>query len=205
MKYDAVLLSESIFNEQQIYRKVASQYVTGGIMAEIINCSACGKPVPDHLFNCPYCKAILNIAAKKQTSTVCKCPKCDMEISDKALKCPYCRSTVKTSPITKIVVSAIGIFILFAIIIAGTSTPPPAPPPDPSVKYKSNAQEIIKGMLKTPSVAKFDRLTFVEEPKEVIVTGEVDSQNSYGAMIRRGFVCHFPKDNSTPFCNILSQ
>jgi hypothetical protein len=89
------------------------------------------------------------------------------------------------------------------------SYPPPAITPKNEVQDTDKARayglctEIIKGKLKTPSVAKFNTAVggHVRPDESVIyengyyeVIGTVDSQNSYGAMLRGSFYCKLYKD-----------
>lgn len=178
-------------------------------MNNIINCISCGQPVPDHLNKCPYCNELFKktIAIQRQTSHAAAskaCPKCAMIVPDKAHVCPYCRKTIATSPVAIMVAGFFAILVIGGMVIGQTSTPSPQYI-DPGLKYKIEAQSIITSMLKTPSVAKFVGVSFSEEPTEFIVGGDVDSQNSYGAMIRTGWICHFYKNGDPPKCSILSN
>ena len=56
--------------------------------------------------------------------------------------------------------------------------------------YQLLSQDTIKSILKSPSTAKFPRITdwkFKKEFEKVIIQSYVDSQNGFGAMIRSEF------------------
>lgn len=85
--------------------------------------------------------------------------------------------------------------------------PPPdyVPPREVKDEDKSKAYflctELIKNRLKTPSVAKFNTFANLQPDESVSyeggyykVIGTVDSQNSYGAMLRSKFYCSLYKD-----------
>lgn len=57
---------------------------------------------------------------------------------------------------------------------------------------KAHCVNYVRGLLKTPSVAKFATVSTPEYHTDAgiyYVSGKVDSQNSYGAMIRSTFYC----------------
>lgn len=60
-------------------------------------------------------------------------------------------------------------------------------------ELRNKTIESIKGYLKTPSIAEFqeDFSYICTEPNIVKVEGYVDSQNSFGAMIRENFICEY--------------
>lgn len=52
------------------------------------------------------------------------------------------------------------------------------------------AQELVKSALKSPSTAKFPKITdwkFAKDKEQIIIQSYVDSQNSFGAMLRSEF------------------
>lgn len=131
-----------------------------------------------------------------------KCPECNKEISDKAKLCPNCgyeqnQQTISSKQSDKkggrigcgtwfIVI----VIILFIFYLLGS--------PDDNTKRTSltnhEAKIVAEGqvetMLKSPSTAKFSGLSETEfEPIKngFKVTGYVDSQNGFGAMIRSSY------------------
>ena len=61
---------------------------------------------------------------------------------------------------------------------------------DEANKYQISCQKTIKEILKSPSTAKFPNITewgFAKEDGIITIQGYVDSQNSFGAMIRSDF------------------
>jgi len=131
------------------------------------------------------------------------CPKCSMEIPATAIKCPHCRSTVGMSFLGKCV--AVFMVTMVGSCVIGKATAPKDRAPAPvktaheievekaentksNVKY--NAKRYVELALKTPSTAKFPyygdfSAWQTPENKDVWeVTGYVDAQNSFGAMIR---------------------
>lgn len=131
------------------------------------------------------------------------CPKCSMEIRATAIKCPYCRSTVGMSFLGKCV--AVFMVTMVGSCVIGKATAPKDRPQPPiktaheiqaekeentksNVKY--NAKRYVELYLKAPSTAKFpyyEEFSAWQTPenKDVWeVTGYVDAQNSFGAMIR---------------------
>lgn len=56
----------------------------------------------------------------------------------------------------------------------------------------SRCISIVKAALKAPSTAKFQYPMYViKHPNGASVSGYVDAQNSYGAMLRNSFYCNF--------------
>lgn len=66
------------------------------------------------------------------------------------------------------------------------------------LQYKS--QEMVKQILKAPSTAKFPNINnwaFSKNPKKIIIQSYVDSENSFGAMIRSEFQITLTSDGKT--------
>lgn len=55
-------------------------------------------------------------------------------------------------------------------------------------EFQIIAQEAIKKQLKSPSTAQFNDIKVQRNKTGVIVTGSVDAQNSFGAMLRNAFM-----------------
>lgn len=77
--------------------------------------------------------------------------------------------------------------VIFGAIGANRATHPTDE--DKQVESKVAFQEVVKKNLKTPSTASFSNVSASGTDGSYTVTGEVDSQNSFGAMIRNRFTC----------------
>lgn len=65
-------------------------------------------------------------------------------------------------------------------------------PEPPAFDHVTACQDEVLSQLKAPATAEFvgsDRIT--EGEVGVMVTGEVDAQNSFGALIRSSYICSF--------------
>jgi hypothetical protein len=124
-----------------------------------------------------------------------KCPQCFAEVPDKAKKCSHCGSKLpqKMSMLVKVLLIIIGssFFIsVFAGITSGPSSSVPSAPKEPTAsELKLSAQvyseTFIRRLLKAPSTAKFCHETVTDlGDNRWKVTSCVDSENSYGAMLR---------------------
>lgn len=60
---------------------------------------------------------------------------------------------------------------------------------DLGVDAERVCQDFVKQRLKAPATAKFSGLDHSADGADYTVTGAVDSQNSFGAMLRSGFTC----------------
>lgn len=117
-----------------------------------------------------------------------KCSQCQMDISIKAKKCPHCQSKVK-QPMSIIVKLFLGLMVfgIFSSIIfssGGDSTPEPE-----VTNYKFTASVFaelyVQRILKSPSTADFCRGNVIElGNNKYEISSCVDSQNSFGAMLR---------------------
>lgn len=137
------------------------------------------------------------------TNPVKTCPKCAMQIPAAAVKCPHCRTTVGMSFMGKIIavlfIAMVGSCVIGKAIAPKDRSPAPvktaqelaaekAENTKASVKY--NARRYVELVLKAPSTAKFpydSEFTAWQtaDNKDVWeVTGYVDAQNDFGAMIR---------------------
>ena len=132
-------------------------------------------------------------------STLTKlCKHCKSEINIEASKCPKCGGTNYVWTKNKKAVAGLIILGIFTWVIilsnlgSTSSNSVSTPAPQPSVsdrKYQSIAfaEHVIEGILKSPSTAKFVDVQAYElsNLKDVwAINGYVDSQNSYGAMLR---------------------
>jgi hypothetical protein len=53
----------------------------------------------------------------------------------------------------------------------------------------AQCESAVKNQLKAPSTAKFSGEDYIDEDPTWLVTGSVDAQNGFGAMLRSGFNC----------------
>lgn len=124
-----------------------------------------------------------------------KCPACRKDIDPKATKCPFCQSDTR-SWVKKHQVGLIILAVIFVpIFMSGLTSSPTT-----SVPIQRTAEEIanqkkhdfaalaiqeVEFRLKAPSTAKFNTSpTITEENGIYSIKSWVDSENSYGAMIR---------------------
>ena len=106
--------------------------------------------------------------------------------------------SLDTGPSAGRIVAVIGI-IVAAFVLIGIFVPVPgaggkADVPSLSqmtTEAKAQCREAVKDQLKSPASAKFsDETVTGSEPDAVwFVSGSVDSQNSYGALLRSSFEC----------------
>jgi ribosomal protein L40E len=122
-----------------------------------------------------------------------KCPKCFTDISVKATKCPNCQSDIRSKKVPKFVLGLF-VFSMFVFIISLSMLSEPAPytktisTADPIEWVGIYAQVYVKETLKAPSTAKFpvirdNNVTDLGNGRYRVLS-YVDSQNSFGAMIR---------------------
>lgn len=135
-----------------------------------------------------------------------KCKACGHEISAGAKICQNCGHPQKKSSV-KIILIVLGVLILIGIIVGvlspqtpstNNSTAASSTPDDTQLMIEAcdYAQDAVKERLKAPSTAKFpscgfdmDKYTIKTNKNrtEFFVTGYVDAQNSFGAMLRENF------------------
>lgn len=123
-----------------------------------------------------------------------KCSQCLAEVPITAKKCSHCGSKLPqpTSPITKLlaVIMVVGVFSSIIISsIGGGSTSSSQPKQPTAYDYQQSAiayaEPYITRLLKSPSTADFCRGTATDlGDNKWQVSSCVDSQNSYGAMLR---------------------
>jgi len=139
-----------------------------------------------------------------------ECPECKREISDKAVSCPHCgyqQQKTKKAPEKKKsspngCLVAILIIIVFAVI--SQLMPDDNSEPEKSTKAIDNhspglayitIEKLVKRDLKSPKTAEFP--SYKEKLKHTKYIGSntykinsyVDSQNSFGALVRTKFSC----------------
>jgi hypothetical protein len=92
-----------------------------------------------------------------------------------------------------IVAVAVGLTIIFSVIGANRSAHPTDE--DKQAESQVACEDVVKKNLKAPSTASFSNETATGTGGAYTVTGDVDSQNGFGAMIRNHFTCE--SDGST--------
>ncbi len=119
-----------------------------------------------------------------------KCSECFAEVPAQAKKCSHCGSKLPqpTSRIVKILIALCGIGIFTSIVIngiGGSSTPSTTKKPNYEGGAIIYAEPYVSRLLKSPSTADFCSGTATDlGNNKWKVSSCVDSQNSYGAMIR---------------------
>ncbi len=138
--------------------------------------------------------------AKKGTKK--KCPHCQTEIDWLATRCPNCHGKMHVWTADRKIVATVIVLLFFIGVVemnsstsstsSSTSTPTSAPSQEQATNDREimslvYAKEVIKRILKSPSTAEFVDVRAYElsNLKDVwAVNGYVDSQNSFGAMMR---------------------
>ena len=117
------------------------------------------------------------------------CPECGSQIPLKAYICPFCKKPLKTK-ISALVLVSLLIFVL-TISFLFIKNEDPKKYNDSSNTARRMAKDIVLSSLKAPATAKFcgDNVKKFEfagaEAWEI--TGCIDAQNSYGAMLRNNY------------------
>jgi len=141
--------------------------------------------------------------------SIINCPECNKGVSDTAVSCPHCGyllnkskniSKKKTESNGCLIFSIIILIIVYIIYNMGNDTSSNNSPTTSASSYNnflaySYAEDFVKKQLKSPSTAKFPGI--IEKNKQSVNLGGgtfkidswVDSQNSFGAMIRTNFSC----------------
>jgi len=141
------------------------------------------------------------------------CDECKAQISDQSLQCPHCGAPRKVqAPVKRsnkalnIVLAVIvtPILIIWAIwgiaIIKESSMTPEERRIASAARAEGDApydarnfcERMVIASLKAPGTAKLQDKTMViqkRENGEFVIGGQVDAQNSFGAMLRNTFVC----------------
>lgn len=133
-------------------------------------------------------------SGKKGIDQKKKCSHCKTEIDYLATKCPHCqgKNYVWTAT-TKVILGGIvlAVILIASLDTSGVGTPTPEQPSEEQIvemkkhDFAKLAKMNVEGMLKSPSTAKFNTSPSVKlEDKTYSIDSWVDSENTYGAMIR---------------------
>lgn len=139
-----------------------------------------------------------------ENKSVRKCPECLAEVPAEAKKCSHCGSKLpqKTSMLVKvllvIIVGSFSISIIAGVTASPSSSTSSAPEQPSTYQYSLSArvyaETFIERLLKAPSTADFCSSTATDlgDGRWKVVSC-VDSENSYGAMIRSNWsaIVHF--------------
>lgn len=81
--------------------------------------------------------------------------------------------------------------VLLVFVIATTSGADDATPynPDNASEARAQCEDLVTTNLKAPASAEFGTIEATRSGGEWIVTGYVDAENSFGAMLRTDFQC----------------
>lgn len=101
------------------------------------------------------------------------------------------RRRFEPGQIVALVMVAIVLTLLAVVLIAGGGDDTDEVPYDPDNASEARAQceQLVEESLKAPATAEFGESTATRSGSEWIVTGSVDSENSFGAMLRNEFQC----------------
>lgn len=130
-------------------------------------------------------------------ATLAACKGCGQAVSIYADKCPGCgqpRKRQLTPSEQGGCLVVLGLTAVCVFLCAGPCTPSsskPKPIGGDEIGAKVMAQQFVEERLKAPSTAKFPwgGSTAAKEAGRWRVRGSVDSQNSFGAMIRSNYEC----------------
>jgi hypothetical protein len=154
--------------------------------------------VTQELFKKSYAKNMNQTVpspVKETVGATKKCPQCQKDVDARATKCPYCqsdiRSWIRKHPIGLLLIA---LFVVPIVLSQINAKPEVVISPTEQIanmkksSIESFARSYVKGTLKAPSTAKFSYSPSVKADPENLnsyeVLSHVDSENSYGAMIR---------------------
>ncbi len=119
----------------------------------------------------------------------------------KAITYDHCRDRKKIITFTICLVVIIAAVCL--IIFFGNNSQPEVPNEFDQYDIQVIAEQEVEERLKAPSTAKFSNIEVAKSGSTWVVTGYVDAQNSFGAMIRNRFRVEI-KDNGYPKYTVVS-
>ena len=144
------------------------------------------------------------------------CPECSQKVSDTADSCPQCGYDFKGEKKKKDTASGCGCLIVIVAVLTlyftcfDNSEPSSVIPSEPSLSLAYlYAQECVTRELKSPASAEFPGMSVKEKHttslgnNEFQITSYVDSQNSFGAMIRSNFTCKIRVSEDDTYFNCI--
>ena len=97
--------------------------------------------------------------------------------------------TVRQSTWLGVGIAALLVLVIGALAVIGGASGGSGDGGDQGAYVKLACHDWVKDRLKSPSSAKFSGDTIKRTGNTYVVTGAVDSQNSFGAMIRNRYQC----------------
>ncbi len=89
---------------------------------------------------------------------------------------------------TNKILSLISGAVFIAVALSGCSSA--------TAKFVEDCQSLVKADLKAPATAQFSEVEVKQEgSKTYLISGSVDSQNGFGALLRNSFECEFDGEN----------
>ncbi len=150
-------------------------------------CPNCGKPLPLNAIYCKYCEQRINVPLKPETI--------DETLLEKPGKTREYSFRISGTVIILILI-CVGLVVLYNINRSQSTSAPKATPTMGPINAVNRCQGFVKEHLKAPATAKFQGIFDIDLSRDVsrngdkfIVSSYVDSQNSFGAMIRTHYVC----------------
>lgn len=145
-----------------------------------------------------------------------KCKECGAEVSTKAEACPKCgaKQAKKTSGCAIIVAGAFAVLIVIPMVIGSVSSRKPLTPEQAAQRQEERlamaaceaAKDAVRAQLKAPTTAQFPgcvleanlyRIRADKDRRTYWVESHVDSQNSFGAMIRSTYIVKLERRGDT--------
>lgn len=103
------------------------------------------------------------------------------------------------TPIVLGIVGVVSVILLLWSCVAGSASKPDEPPTMSEVRFMAidTCHEAVTNQLKAPATAKFTNDEAKLAEGGWTVTGSVDSENSFGALIRSSYTCTARLDGDT--------
>src|SRR5262245_38063453 len=112
----------------------------------------------------------------------------DPESADSAAETPA-PDTPATKKLDRTTMYALIVLAVVGLIVWAISAKQNNPETTRSNTAAQACEDAVKDQLKAPSTAKFTNERYTDSDPSWLVTGDVDAQNSFGAMIRSHFTC----------------
>lgn len=132
-----------------------------------------------------------------------KCKECGKEVSNTAISCPSCGFGIKKHEEQKIsgkgCLVLIAICLIFGFIVSQCNEDNKSKPGSKHIAAYIHSQTDIKNLLKSPASAEFPYysesfVNYNPTTQTYTVNAYVDSQNSFGAMLRTNYSGTFSED-----------